>query len=38
LELAMVVTRRRKACAIGLVPMKKDCDFMQLLLSLMRPG
>jgi hypothetical protein len=29
LELAMVETKRRKACAIGLLPMKKDCDFMR---------
>ena len=31
----MVDTKRRKACAIGLLPMKKDCDFMRWRLSLM---
>ena len=25
----VVETKRRKACAIGLLPMKKDCDFMR---------
>jgi hypothetical protein len=35
LELAMVETKRRKACAMGLVPMKNDCDFMRCRLSLM---
>jgi hypothetical protein len=34
LELEMVATSRRKACAMGLVPMKNDCDFMLDALSL----
>ena len=35
LELAMVATKRRRACAMGLVPMKKDCDFIRSPLSPM---
>ena len=34
LELEMVVTKRRSACAMGLVPMKKEGDFMLGALSL----
>jgi len=33
LELEMVVTKRRRACAMGLVPMKKEGDFMLKALS-----
>jgi hypothetical protein len=34
LELAIVVTKRRSAWAMGLVPMKKEGDFMLEALSL----